>query len=631
MKTKRTSNLKKIKEKKNEEIKIIKHERVGNYNFFSEEIANLIIDKIISYVLTIEFRKKIDDKIKNVCFDFLKKDLSTFIQLNYINYDIDDIYNNLKSREEEELKILKTEIENKHKKKIRNNQMNLNDIFYTYNYPNNKTIKENTPFMYNIYFKEENFWGDLIQPKNPIKERNASTQIDIKIDKNKIKRVNKLKNSSFKKSNKSLITIKKKNFNDEMTKKKKIFDFPSYDIPINIEKNKELPEINKLREERELLLKKKLNEEIKEKEKIEVEKVLIKNISNEKKKLNNFTTDINGDIVLIKEIGLEQFEKEFTSIQSKYNDIINPELNKNNDNNEENILNKNKKKGAITKNISKKKLIKQEENNENNENNNLNNYMISHQKILPSGSNFRLIHPEIGVKISENMKIKDGGNNYFKKYNKYSIEAFLKILKGNKDKDIFNELNKTESEESKIIIEENKNKVNKTLNNFHKKIIKSPSAGNIVMKNIKYNNLSNIINKLDFPEEDFLYFNDIKNLKNDLKINLFKNNSLKKQEKKPIFESNNINDIEKFSKTLFTDRLWIRKKKELKNNKDLTRNSSMKLPKLPLQKKENEIKNNIIKLPRVRIKKFSEENLFNHSYYQRKFPKSENNIFKVHK
>ena len=171
-----------------------------------------------------------------------------------------------------------------------------------------------------------------------------------------------------------------------------------------------------------------------------------------KKKLNNFTTDINGDIVLIKEIGLEQFEKEFTSIQSKYNDIINPELNKNNDNNEENILNKNKKKGAITKNISKKKLIKQEENNENNENNNLNNYMISHQKILPSGSNFRLIHPEIGVKISENMKIKDGGNNYFKKYNKYSIEAFLKILKGNKDKDIFNELNKTESEESKIII-----------------------------------------------------------------------------------------------------------------------------------------------------------------------------------
>ena len=57
----------------------------------------------------------------------------------------------------------------------------------------------------------------------------------------------------------------------------------------------------------------------------------------------------------------------------------------------------------------------------------------------------------------------------------------------------------------------------------------------------------------------------------------------------------------------------------------------MKLPKLPLQKKENEIKNNIIKLPRVRIKKFSEENLFNHSYYQRKFPKSENNIFKVHK
>ena len=96
----------------------------------------------------------------------------------------------------------------------------------------------------------------------------------------------------------------------------------------------------------------------------------------------------------------------------------------------------------------------------------------------------------------------------------------------------YNIINRDNNEESVQIIEDNKNKFNKTLNNFHKKIIKSPSAGNIIMKNTKYNNLSNIINKLDFPEEDFLYFNDINNLKNDLKINLFKNNSLKKQEKK---------------------------------------------------------------------------------------------------
>ena len=153
-------NIKKDKQKKEiEEIKIIKHERVGNYNFYSEEIANIIIEKIISYVITLQYRRTIENKIKHASFDFLKKEISLFVKLNYLNYDIDDFYSN---------------------KKL--NELQLVNINHSVKKSINKNIKDEIPLMYNISFTEHNFWDEIIQPKVPIKERNASTQIEMEVN-----------------------------------------------------------------------------------------------------------------------------------------------------------------------------------------------------------------------------------------------------------------------------------------------------------------------------------------------------------------------------------------------------------------------------------------------------------------
>ena len=50
------------------------------------------------------------------------------------------------------------------------------------------------------------------------------------------------------------------------------------------------------------------------------------------------------------------------------------------------------------------------------------------EKIIPSGSNFQIILPNIGVVIKENQKIKDGGREFNKYFNKYSISDYDKIL-----------------------------------------------------------------------------------------------------------------------------------------------------------------------------------------------------------
>ena len=49
-------------------------------------------------------------------------------------------------------------------------------------------------------------------------------------------------------------------------------------------------------------------------------------------------------------------------------------------------------------------------------------------KIIPSGSNFQIILPNIGVVIKENQKIKEGGREFNKFFNKYSINDYDKIL-----------------------------------------------------------------------------------------------------------------------------------------------------------------------------------------------------------
>ena len=69
-----------------------KHERIGNLNYYSEEIAKEIIDKLISLTFTKLFSKKLDEKVSSYTIDLVNKTINNYLQLAFINYDKDDLY-----------------------------------------------------------------------------------------------------------------------------------------------------------------------------------------------------------------------------------------------------------------------------------------------------------------------------------------------------------------------------------------------------------------------------------------------------------------------------------------------------------------------------------------------------------
>ena len=85
---------KKIKKKKKkiseEEIQPQKHERIGNINYYSEEIARNMIEKIISLVIADSFNKNLKPKFGEFCNKEIIKTINNITELNNINHDIDD-------------------------------------------------------------------------------------------------------------------------------------------------------------------------------------------------------------------------------------------------------------------------------------------------------------------------------------------------------------------------------------------------------------------------------------------------------------------------------------------------------------------------------------------------------------
>ena len=65
----------KKKKKKNQEEEIVpkKHQRIGNLNFFSEEVSRNILEKIISLALSTSLNKNIEQKFVDICFQTTKR------------------------------------------------------------------------------------------------------------------------------------------------------------------------------------------------------------------------------------------------------------------------------------------------------------------------------------------------------------------------------------------------------------------------------------------------------------------------------------------------------------------------------------------------------------------------------
>jgi len=73
-----------------------KHDRIDNLNYYSEEIAKEIIDKIISLSFTKLYIKKIDEIIPQNFINQFIKSTNQLIEIYNINHDIDDMYSTIK-------------------------------------------------------------------------------------------------------------------------------------------------------------------------------------------------------------------------------------------------------------------------------------------------------------------------------------------------------------------------------------------------------------------------------------------------------------------------------------------------------------------------------------------------------
>ena len=566
------------------------HERVGNYNFYSEEIAKNIIEKIISLVFSCNFVGKIDKKSNNFCFDSIKQTLDNIIQITHINHDNDDfdidkidihtyIKNNKSDKDIKRFFLEKhknaLEARNDNTEKYIMNMANISKDFMTYmitknkkiedclnkslNIPKNKYIKKPKLYQYDINIEKNNFWGDIPLPQTGYIDRTSSnfnTYIPKKeeINKNivpipkKVTIIDDKKKDTNTKDSKKKAAFNYKNFiarlsknfsllklikpmpvNDQndLTKKKRIamVDMPSFPLE-NLPVRKEAEEILKLRKETmEMMIQK--EKELKKQQMLKM-KLKKEEAENEKmKKKGKISYDNDGNLIIVNEIKQENLFQEFWPITSKQKEIkqgksleyylkekVKMEKNAKNNiiYNDEDYPSSNSYliKSRLTEpfiNINDSKLNFNKANNIFNPiqlRRRFNGFFFDNhpkQKIEPSGSNFHIINPSVGVVIKERAFEKRGGNDYYKEFKKYSIEEFNKTLqdtiewakyKQNEPKNINEGFNTTQAKGYNIFRksilfnskEENNNEPNSIFN-----IAKDDSNSNYIKRikrNIKY-------------------------------------------------------------------------------------------------------------------------------------------------
>ena len=387
----------------------IKTEYITNYQT-SESIVKIILDKIINLSIRQSRLNKINTKIKDYCFEFIQNQIEPLFEEIYINYTNSNKNSNIlfwKKKIPNETKWVEIiepetpkydrfegafanikELELKNKKSSKMNKIKEGK---------EKDVLINSSSKGSITVNEEENKEELKNLKNTKK---------LKLDNNELK--NKEEGKTINKQS----TVQQSNISSRANKPNKriaMVDYPSIDIPeIEREYNHEEydpPNINYLRKEKE---EEKKRREKEEKIKRNEEKIIKKQgegeKTNKKQRIldsNKFTFDSNGQIISFKQYKLDNLTKDFKFVKN----II-----------KENIesIKAAKKKSVNTKTenaVNEEEIIKnpaEEEKAEKSEK------KEKKEKILPSGSNFQIILPNIGVVIKENLKIKEGGREFNK-------------------------------------------------------------------------------------------------------------------------------------------------------------------------------------------------------------------------
>ena len=198
------------------------------------------------------------------------------------------------------------------------------------------------------------------------------------------------------------------------------------------------PNINVLRKEREEEIIKKEKEE---KKNLNIKKIMEivknannENINNSKKKIklfdsNKLTFDSNGKILSFKQVSIESLMNDFATLKDSIKSFdANIKLKKIKKKNTKNISQTKADDKAHT-NI-KEKVVKNPEDDPNgiNRYNYVKLNLDKNEQIIPSGSNFSIMLPNIGVILKEDEQIKEGNRDFGKYFKKYSKEDYDKIL-----------------------------------------------------------------------------------------------------------------------------------------------------------------------------------------------------------
>ena len=410
---------------------IKKEPYISSYQI-SEGIVKIIIDKIIINSIYEANINKINNQLNDYYFEYLQGQIEPLFEENFINYtNLKNDENKLfwktpKPPENQWIEILEPEtVEND---RYESSEVNIQEIK-----SKKEIISETNEGIENIENIENN--NNTIK-KNQTKEKNLRLKTIRQKNKNEeilVNDENKNENNNNDidnktKNNQKLVNNMANTIQNNRGKKRIVMvDFPSEDIPgIETEFKHDIYEPSNIH-----ILRKDKEEEIKNKEKEiklnkdkgnalkkkeEIEK-LIKNVKTIDS--NKFTFDSNGKIISFKAYKLDNLSKDFTFIKN-------------------NIKEKNEKEEVVP--IKSKKFARQSVKEQNEE---IvirdNSRMFEHygneekkeknkEKIIPSGSNFKLILPNIGVVVKENNNKKEGSRDFNKYFKKYSMKDYDKIL-----------------------------------------------------------------------------------------------------------------------------------------------------------------------------------------------------------
>ena len=586
MKKKKVNKRKKKKDEKSEEdIQPTRHENVGNVNCFSEEIAREIINKLISLTFTNLYMKKMNKIIDNYYVTNLLGQINNLIEISFINHDLDiDIQEDdgIKNKSfiiEPKKKVIERRIQekkiyNKNNSNI-NNPQNNNDSF------NKKTFVEELDInylkrkdlLYDAKISNNNFWDTIPEPYNFSFERTSTYRNVIKQEEEvKFLKVNKTPQENNNKTKKYIKLKTKYNYfiakkiEDIYQKRKKNYikrndDLPSERIPdevLGIKKEEE--DIKNMRKKLLEEIEKKNMEEKKEKERKRMEEMAKRNADKNKKSKdkNNEDNNMNPDLFIKEFISISTNQKEIKagSPLSLLQEEKKQQTKNAKKNIEYNVIQKiqPQKEMLLQKKLQQKLLFKKyklkNKEKEKEESNSEEEDEEPPGNLKPSGSNFALIKPEVGVIIQENAKIKSGGINFLEKYNKFSINDFNKTMTSIYDRNFSNLINNIDTNtftSGKINVNNN------TMTTFKKRDLSNNKSNNKIIEaskekeELSEKNLfkKTFMNRLTNLKKKFMYKSQSEIcLSNNCNSNIFRE-ALSTNEKSYYYYSNNLFDSNK--------------------------------------------------------------------------------------